>query len=71
MGFASNSCEARQASSATRLFVVNGKVVNIPHFNVKVEDVGLLVRESENRPRIVFCTRIRRSTRENQLGWKF
>ena len=52
MGFASTRAEARQLVSH-KAIVVNGKVVNIPSFNVKAEDVVAVREKAKKQARIV------------------
>jgi small subunit ribosomal protein S4 len=52
MGFASTRAEARQLVSH-KAVVVNGKVVNIPSFNVKAEDVVAVREKAKKQARIV------------------
>jgi len=52
MGFASTRAEARQLVSH-KAIVVNGKVVNIPSFTVKAEDVVAVREKSKSQARIV------------------
>ncbi|MFT4652984.1 MAG: small subunit ribosomal protein S4 [Kangiellaceae bacterium] len=52
MGFASTRAEARQLVSH-KAIVVNGKVVNIPSFNVKAEDVVSVREKAKKQARIV------------------
>ncbi|MBO9491000.1 30S ribosomal protein S4 [Endozoicomonas sp. G2_1] len=52
MGFASTRAEARQLVSHKSI-VVNGKVVNIPSFTVKAEDVVSVREKSKTQARIV------------------
>jgi len=52
MGFASTRAEARQLVSHKSI-VVNGKVVNIPSFTVKAEDVVSVREKSKSQARIV------------------
>ncbi|WP_371193743.1 30S ribosomal protein S4 [Glaciecola sp. SC05] len=51
MGFASTRAEARQLVSH-KAIVVNGKVVNIPSFNVKAEDVVAVREKAKKQARI-------------------
>ena len=52
MGFASTRAEARQLVSH-KAIVVNGKVVNIPSFNVKAEDMVAVREKAKKQARIV------------------
>ena len=52
MGFASTRSEARQLVSH-KAIVVNGKVVNIPSFTVKAEDVVSVREKAKKQARIV------------------
>jgi small subunit ribosomal protein S4 len=52
MGFASTRSEARQLVSH-KAILVNGKVVNIPSFNVKAEDVVSVREKAKKQARIV------------------
>ncbi|MFT6084781.1 MAG: small subunit ribosomal protein S4 [Glaciecola sp.] len=52
MGFASTRAEARQLVSH-KAVVVNGKVVNIPSFNVKAEDMIAVREKAKKQARIV------------------
>ena len=52
MGFASTRSEARQLVSH-KAILVNGKVVNIPSFNVKAEDVVAVREKAKKQARIV------------------
>ena len=52
MGFASTRAEARQLVSH-KAIVVNGKVVNIPSFTVKAEDVVSIREKSKTQARII------------------
>lgn len=52
MGFASTRAEARQLVSH-KAIVVNGKVVNIPSFAVKAEDVVSVREKSKTQARII------------------
>lgn len=52
MGFASTRAEARQLVSH-KAIVVNGKVVNIPSYNVSAEDVVSVREKSKKQARIV------------------
>lgn len=52
MGFASTRAEARQLVSH-KAILVNGKVVNIPSFNVKAEDVVAVREKAKKQARIV------------------
>jgi small subunit ribosomal protein S4 len=52
MGFASTRAEARQLVSH-KAIVVNGKVVNIPSFNVKAENVIAVREKAKKQARIV------------------
>jgi small subunit ribosomal protein S4 len=52
MGYASTRAEARQLVSH-KAIVVNGKVVNIPSFNVKAEDVVSVREKAKKQARIV------------------
>ena len=52
MGFASTRAEARQLVSH-KAIVVNGKVVNIPSFSVKAEDVVSVREKAKKQARIV------------------
>jgi small subunit ribosomal protein S4 len=52
MGFASTRSEARQLVSH-KAIVVNGKVVNIPSFNVKAEDMVAVREKAKKQARIV------------------
>ncbi|GAB56786.1 small subunit ribosomal protein S4 [Glaciecola punicea ACAM 611] len=52
MGFASTRAEARQLVSH-KAIVVNGKVVNIPSFTVKAEDVVAVREKAKKQARIV------------------
>jgi small subunit ribosomal protein S4 len=52
MGFASTRAEARQLVSH-KAIVVNGKVVNIPSFNVKADDVVAVREKAKKQARIV------------------
>jgi small subunit ribosomal protein S4 len=52
MGFASTRAEARQLVSH-KAIVVNGKVVNIPSFAVKPEDVVSVREKSKTQARII------------------
>ncbi len=52
MGFASTRAEARQLVSHKSI-VVNGKVVNIPSFTVKADDVVSVREKSKTQARIV------------------
>ncbi|MBF7074042.1 30S ribosomal protein S4 [Glaciecola sp. MH2013] len=52
MGFASTRAEARQLVSH-KAIVVNGKVVNIPSFNVKAENVVAVREKAKKQARIV------------------
>nr|WP_297348880.1 30S ribosomal protein S4 [uncultured Glaciecola sp.] len=52
MGFASTRAEARQLVSH-KAVVVNGKVVNIPSFNVKAEDMVAVREKAKKQARIV------------------
>ena len=52
MGYASTRAEARQLVSH-KAIVVNGKVVNIPSFTVKAEDVVSVREKSKSQARIV------------------
>ncbi len=52
MGFASTRAEARQLVSH-KAIVVNGKVVNIPSFTVKADDVVSVREKSKTQARIV------------------
>ena len=52
MGYASTRAEARQLVSH-KAIVVNGKVVNIPSFNVKAEDVVAVREKAKKQARIV------------------
>lgn len=51
MGFASTRAEARQLVSH-KAILVNGKVVNIPSFNVKAEDVVAVREKAKKQARI-------------------
>ncbi|WP_395340533.1 30S ribosomal protein S4 [Ningiella sp. W23] len=51
MGFASTRSEARQLVSH-KAILVNGKVVNIPSFNVKAEDVVAVREKAKKQARI-------------------
>ena len=52
MGFASTRAEARQLVSH-KAIIVNGKVVNIPSFNVTAEDVVSVREKAKKQSRIV------------------
>jgi small subunit ribosomal protein S4 len=52
MGFASTRAEARQLVSH-KAILVNGKVVNIPSFNVTAEDVVSVREKAKKQARIV------------------
>ncbi|GLX87172.1 30S ribosomal protein S4 [Thalassotalea loyana] len=52
MGYASTRAEARQLVSH-KAIVVNGKVVNIPSFTVKAEDVVSVREKSKSQARII------------------
>ena len=52
MGFASTRAEARQLVSH-KAILVNGKVVNIPSFNVKAENVVAVREKAKKQARIV------------------
>ena len=52
MGYASTRAEARQLVSH-KAIVVNGKVVNIPSFTVKAEDVVSVREKSKTQARII------------------
>ena len=52
MGFASTRAEARQLVSH-KAIMVNGKVVNVPSFNVSAEDVVSVREKSKKQARIV------------------
>jgi small subunit ribosomal protein S4 len=52
MGFASTRAEARQLVSH-KAIVVNGKVVNIPSFTVKAEDVVSIREKSKTQARLI------------------
>jgi small subunit ribosomal protein S4 len=52
MGFASTRAEARQLVSH-KAIVVNGKVVNIPSYQVKAEDVVAVREKAKKQDRIV------------------
>jgi small subunit ribosomal protein S4 len=52
MGFASTRSEARQLVSH-KAILVNGKVVNIPSFTVKAEDVVAVREKSKSQARII------------------
>lgn len=52
MGFASTRAEARQLTSH-KAILVNGKVVNIPSYNVSAEDVVSVREKSKKQARIV------------------
>ncbi|WP_100644254.1 30S ribosomal protein S4 [Alteromonas facilis] len=52
MGFASTRSEARQLVSH-KAILVNGKVVNIPSFNVKADDVVSVREKAKKQARIV------------------
>ena len=52
MGFASTRAEARQLVSH-KAILVNGKVVNIPSFTVKAEDVVSIREKSKTQARII------------------
>ena len=52
MGFASTRAEARQLVSH-KAIMVNGQVVNIPSFNVSVEDVVAVREKAKKQARIV------------------
>jgi small subunit ribosomal protein S4 len=52
MGFASTRAEARQLVSH-KAILVNGKVVNIPSFTVKAEDVVAVREKSKSQARII------------------
>jgi small subunit ribosomal protein S4 len=52
MGFASTRAEARQLVSH-KAIVINGKVVNIPSFNVKAETVVAVREKAKKQARIV------------------
>lgn len=51
MGYAATRAEARQLVSH-KAILVNGKVVNIPSFNVKVDDVISIREKAKNQARI-------------------
>jgi small subunit ribosomal protein S4 len=51
MGFASTRAEARQLVSH-KAIMVNGKVVNIPSYNVSAEDVVSVREKSKKQARI-------------------
>ena len=48
MGFASTRAEARQLVSH-KAIVINGKVVNIPSYNVSPEDVVTVREKAKNK----------------------
>ena len=52
MGFASTRAEARQLVSH-KAILVNGKVVNVPSFNVTAEDVVSVREKAKKQARIV------------------
>jgi len=52
MGYASTRAEARQLVSH-KAIVVNGKVVNIPSYQVKAEDVVAVREKAKKQDRIV------------------
>jgi small subunit ribosomal protein S4 len=52
MGFASTRAEARQLVSH-KAIMVNGRVVNIPSFNVTAEDVVVIREKSKKQARII------------------
>ena len=66
MGFAATRAEARQLVSH-KAIVVNGRVVNIPSFQVSVNDVVAVREKSKKQARIKASLELAEQ-RENQLG---
>ena len=65
MGFAATRAEARQLVSH-KAIVVNGRVVNIPSFQVSVNDV-VAVRENLKNKHVLSIVRISRTKRKTNL----
>ena len=57
MGFGSTRAEARQLVSH-RTVLVNGKIVNIPSYQVKAEDVVAIRERSRNQARIQYSLQL-------------
>lgn len=66
MGFATTRAEARQLVSH-KAIVVNGRVVNIPSFQVSVNDVVAIREKIEKQARIKASLELAEQ-RENQHG---
>ena len=66
MGFAATRAEARQLVSH-KAIVVNGRVVNIPSFQVSVNDVVAIREKSKKQARIKASLELAEQ-RENQHG---